>query len=34
MGIMMKKILPVVKKHKNSLIYITKQEGLEVMLLT
>ena len=32
MGIMMKKIL--VKKHKNSLIYITKQEGLEVMLLT
>ena len=31
MGIMMKKIL--VKKHKNSLIYITKQEGLEVMLL-
>ena len=33
MGIMMKKIL--VKKLKNSLIYITKQEeGLEVMLLT
>ena len=32
MGIMVKKIL--VKKHKNSLIYITKQEGLEVMLLT
>ena len=32
MGIMMKKIL--VKKHKNSLIYITKQEGLEVLLLT
>ena len=32
MGIVMKKIL--VKKHKNSLIYITKQEGLEVMLLT
>ena len=32
MGIMGKKIL--VKKHKNSLIYITKQEGLEVMLLT
>ena len=32
MGILMKKIL--VKMHKNSLIYITKQEGLEVMLLT
>ena len=33
MGIMTKKIL--VKKLKNSLIYITKQEeGLEVMLLT
>ena len=32
MEIMMKKIL--VKKHNNSLIYITKQVGLEVMLLT